>query len=123
MPLSSLNWIWQNSHFAHKASFSLTSATGLVKFLAEVGLRVLHAILPFESKDNGQVRSTDGALLFLAYPLNIIQGSLALKVVEDVTSVLAGDFGIKRYAGDSYWMANYKNLFPKKIELPTFLMT
>jgi len=110
--LSTLNL--KETPLSQKALFGLESANGLVTYLAKVGLETLNRILPFECREEESVRETDGALVFLVYPLQIVQGDLARKVLEDVAGQLAGDHGIRRYLGDSYWMANYKNLFSEE---------
>eukprot|EP00123_Amoebidium_parasiticum_P013672 comp22090_c0_seq1/m.32213 comp22090_c0_seq1/g.32213 ORF comp22090_c0_seq1/g.32213 comp22090_c0_seq1/m.32213 type:complete len:483 (-) comp22090_c0_seq1:537-1985(-) len=78
------------------------------------GQAALASILPYESRDEGATRTTDGALLFLVYPLRIVEGDIARKIVTDVVDHLAGDNGIRRYSGDSYWMADYKTLFSEE---------
>jgi hypothetical protein len=95
-------------------NYFISDPNDLLLFLYHVGLQKLNEILPFESRTPGQERQVDGALLFLAYPLQIIQGELADTVVGQVVEKLSGDFGIKRYLGDSYWMADYKNLFTEE---------
>jgi hypothetical protein len=37
---------------------------------------------------------------------------MAQQIVEDVLANLQGDYGIRRYLGDSYWTANYKDKVP-----------
>ncbi len=76
------------------------------------GTLALHTILPFECiQDDPLVnRKEDAALLFLAYPLNIIDAETTLQVVKNVTQQLMGPIGIRRYNGDSYWCADYRDL-------------
>ncbi|KAJ3388449.1 hypothetical protein HDU92_001523 [Lobulomyces angularis] len=86
----------------------------LVSNLKEEGLKKMNSILPFESRDAGAEREADGALLFLIYPLQIITGEMAQIVVDNVVRDLLGEHGIRRYKGDSYWMADYKAVFSEE---------
>lgn len=71
------------------------------------GRAVLDAVLPFESPP---VRRADAATLFLVEPLEVVTGDAARAVVEVIDTELTGPYGIRRYAGDSYWCANYREL-------------
>ncbi|KAJ3190421.1 hypothetical protein HDU85_000717 [Gaertneriomyces sp. JEL0708] len=84
-----------------------TDLLDLTTFLLQKGETALQEILPFESRVPFE-RKSDAALLFLIYPLGIVQGDMARQVVKNVVSDLAGAYGIRRYLGDSYWMADYK---------------
>ena len=79
--------------------------------LVQHGLSQLQAILPWECRqdDPTQRRRYDAALLFLIYPYRIVEGKLADEIASDVTSHLLGEHGIRRYLGDSYWCADYKD--------------
>lgn len=83
----------------------------LTNELCHRGLSQLEAILPWECRqdDPTQHRRYDAALLFLIYPYRVVEGTLADEIASDVTSHLLGDHGIRRYLGDSYWCADYKN--------------
>lgn len=49
-------------------------------------------------------------MLFLIYPLDIIQDeNLENQILNNVIKKLKGDYGIRRYIGDSYWSADYKD--------------
>lgn len=96
------------------------SALEVVSLLAKEGMKALLDILPFESRTDGAVRETDGALLFLVYPLQIVSDELAVQILDGVTANLVGEFGIRRYLGDSYWMANYKSLFTEESRTADF---
>ncbi|MFO1042513.1 MAG: glycoside hydrolase family 15 protein [Planctomycetaceae bacterium] len=74
------------------------------------GERALASILPAEciQSDPAQARRYDSALLFLIYPFQVVGPQMADMIVEDVTTHLMGDYGIRRYLGDSYWCADYK---------------
>lgn len=83
-----------------------------VDSLVQQGQATLDEILPAEciQADPLLSRKYDGALLFLICPLGLIQGELAETIMEDVRSHLMGDYGIRRYLGDSYWCADYKEM-------------
>ncbi|KAI9189550.1 hypothetical protein H9P43_000983 [Blastocladiella emersonii ATCC 22665] len=87
-----------------------TAGHDLVQQLHAKGAATLAEILPYESRTPGAERATDAALLFLVYPLNVVPHGMARRIVHDVVRDLAGDYGIRRYAGDSYWCAGYKTL-------------
>ena len=78
-----------------------------VRRLAARGRAVLDATLPFESPPE---RGADAATLFLVEPLGVIHGSRAESVLELVDRELTGPYGIRRYRGDSYWCADYREL-------------
>ena len=82
--------------------------------LLRKGKEVLHKILPHEclGPDNASKRRYDAALLFLVFPLDIVSPTIASIILEDVSTVLKGQIGIRRYLGDSYWCADYRKLFP-----------
>lgn len=73
--------------------------------LIDKGETQLDTFLPDESPP---VRKADGALLFLVYPLEVLSEQRAKDVLNSVFKDLKGDYGIKRYIGDSYWCADYK---------------
>jgi phosphorylase kinase alpha/beta subunit len=75
--------------------------------------KALMQILPAEciQSDVTKNRRYDAALVFLIYPLNIIQDRvLEDQILNDVKSQLQGPYGIRRYPGDSYWCADYRDL-------------
>ena len=74
------------------------------------GRRALTTILPSEciQADPQKNRRYDSALLFLIYPYRVVTGEMADHIVADVTGNLMGEHGIRRYLGDSYWCADYK---------------
>ena len=71
------------------------------------GRKQLDAFLPWETPG---VRKADAATLFLIYPLNVVGEKQADAILDTVLTDLMGDYGIKRYLGDSYWGADYKTL-------------
>lgn len=85
--------------------------------LIKRGRDALDAILPMEciQDDPAKRREYDAALLFLVYPLKVVEGEVADQIVERVINNLQGPFGIRRYLGDSYWSPDYKkNLSPER---------
>lgn len=81
------------------------------------GQNAMLAILPEEciQQDPLKHRKYDAALLFLIEPLQIVSGALADRIINNVIDHLQGEYGIRRYLGDSYWCADYKTkLDPEK---------
>lgn len=73
----------------------------------------LCGILPAEcvQADSSKNRRHDAALLFLIYPLNIVGDRVTEdQILGNVRTHLQGDYGIRRYPGDSYWCADYRDL-------------
>lgn len=87
---------------------TLTEAR-LTKLVAE-GRKSLLSHLPHECNDPDPAkrREADAALLFLIYPLEIVDDATAQAIIEQVVRDLQGEIGIRRYKGDSYWCADYK---------------
>jgi phosphorylase kinase alpha/beta subunit len=75
------------------------------------GAAALKAILPWESRDSqlSHARQQDAALLFLIYPLEIVDDCQAEHIVHNVINHLQGEYGIKRYLGDSFYCTNYES--------------
>ena len=86
------------------------STPELVKSLTSKGRAALDSILPAEcvQLNPGQQRKYDAALLFLIYPLRVVDSSMAERILENVREHLQGEYGIRRYEGDSYWAPDYK---------------
>jgi len=84
----------------------------LLKKLRNHGETALAEILPSEctQPDPKKFRRFDAALVFLCYPLNAVDRKTKDLILDDVAENLTGDFGVRRYQGDSYWCANYKDL-------------
>ncbi|MGE5607915.1 MAG: glycoside hydrolase family 15 protein [Bacillota bacterium] len=82
----------------------------LLDELIAKGRASLRRILPAEciQAKSPQRRRYDAALLFLIYPLEVITGKIADRVLQDVLENLQGDHGVRRYVGDSYWAPDYK---------------
>jgi phosphorylase kinase alpha/beta subunit len=81
-----------------------------VNDLMDRGEQALAAILPAEcaQSDAAKQRHYDAALLFLIYPYRVVSPQMADRIVSNVTTHLMGDHGIRRYNGDSYWCADYR---------------
>lgn len=77
--------------------------------LAARGRAALNACLPHECAqiDPAKNRRYDSALLFLLFPLNVIDGPMAELLLHDNERYLSGEYGIRRYLGDSYWAPDY----------------
>jgi hypothetical protein len=82
--------------------------------LIEKGMTALEGILPAEciQTDPAKRRRYDAALLFLIYPLRVVGEEMAHQILQDVINHLQGDYGIRRYLGDSYWAPDYKKKLP-----------
>lgn len=78
--------------------------------LVDEGRRELAANLPYECRhsDPAKGREADAALLFLIYPLEIVDEPTSDAIIDLVLRDLLGPIGIRRYRGDSYWCADYK---------------
>ena len=77
----------------------------LLDTLIRKGKMQLDGFLPDESP--GQ-RDADAALLFLIYPLEVVSKRQETMIIELILSRLKGEYGIKRYIGDSYFCADYE---------------
>lgn len=93
----------------HDLQGSLVTAE-IVQSLIEAGRKALLQILPAEciQPDPLKRRRYDAALLFLIYPLQVVTGEMADRIVGDVMQELRGEIGISRYPLDSYWAPDYK---------------
>lgn len=76
------------------------------------GEQALAEILPAECTqlDPLKARRYDAALIFLIYPLEVVDSAMATQIIDDVRQQLTGPIGIRRYNGDSYWCADYRDL-------------
>ena len=97
----------------HVSGLSMVAARELemaATALIDEGSRALLAILPAECVQLSprQHRRYDAALLFLVYPLGVVEGALAELIVDDVCRYLQGAVGIRRYLRDSYWAPDYE---------------
>jgi phosphorylase kinase alpha/beta subunit len=81
-----------------------------IEELVRRGREALAAHLPHECRhaDPAKAREADAALLFLVYPLEVVDDGIADEIITLVRRDLAGEIGIRRYRGDSYWCGDYK---------------
>jgi phosphorylase kinase alpha/beta subunit len=86
------------------------------------GLSSLAAILPAEcvQSDPAKARRYDSALLLLVHPFDVVEPRMADTIVDDVIRNLAGDLGIRRYLGDSFWCPDYKQRVPPESRTADF---
>jgi hypothetical protein len=89
-------------------------STDFLDRLIEEGKRALKKILPAEcvQPDPRKNRPCDAALLFLIYPLEVVDDVMGQRIVDDVLDHLQDEYGIRRYLGDAYWTADYKDKVP-----------
>ncbi|HAC64711.1 MAG TPA: phosphorylase kinase [Cyanothece sp. UBA12306] len=86
-----------------------TITINFVDQLLQKGNQELDKILPFECIQAGEKRREyDGALLFLIYPLKVVNENQSEHIIQNVSNNLQGNYGIKRYLKDSFWAADYK---------------
>jgi hypothetical protein len=100
---------------ARRLGFGLARIERNVRLLTDLrGKGALDAILPAECVQPARQkrRRFDATLLFLVYPIGVVGQAMADRIVGDVVRHLQGDVGIRRYIGDSYWCADYRELFP-----------
>ncbi len=100
----------KSSHNADQFAYQDKVVTiELLDQLIQNGDVALAEILPYECRSpEAKARRYDAALLFLIYPLNVLDPTMADRIVEDVIRNLQGDYGIKRYLRDSFWAADYR---------------
>lgn len=110
------NLLMRNAELASHCKYRNSLVT--VEFLNElinIGIISLENILPSECiQPFSQQRRYDAALLFLIYPLQIVDEEIADTILKDVIDNLQGDHGIRRYLGDSFWCRDYKDI-PEEI--------
>lgn len=87
-----------------------------VAALADRGRRTLSEILPNECTQPApqQNRRYDAALLFLIYPLNVVDGPTAELLLHDTEQYLTGHVGIRRYLRDSYYAPDFDRDYPEE---------
>ncbi len=88
-----------------------------VNDLLDRGQSALREILPMECAQLDPVkrRNYDSALLFLIYPLRVVEDDMADQIIRDVETHLLGEHGVRRYLGDSFWCADYKALQSREL--------
>lgn len=92
------------------------SSLELLKSLISEGRQKLDSILPNEciQPDKAKWRAYDAALLFLIYPLQVVQDRQKRdEILANTREHLQGEYGIRRYIGDSYWAPDYKVKLPE----------
>lgn len=84
--------------------------------LVDRGRAALESILPHECAQlaPNKNRRYDAALLFLLFPLGVVEGPMAELLLHDVNRFLKGEFGVRRYLGDSYWAPDYEERLPAR---------
>src|SRR5271157_5437900 len=96
----------------HKEGEKLTVPEGMLAMLdhlIEKGRARLDATLPFEAAPK---RLADSALLSLIHPLEVVRDPAAQDAILSLVQArLKGEFGIRRYAGDSYFCQDYDQWF------------
>ncbi|MDJ0903961.1 MAG: glycoside hydrolase family 15 protein [Xenococcus sp. MO_188.B8] len=104
-----------NNDYASDKYKGKSVTIGFLKDLINRGTSSLNNILPFECRQAApKQRRYDAALLFLIYPLQVVEGEMADQILNDVIENLQGDYGIRRYLGDSFWCRDYKDI-PEEI--------
>lgn len=106
--LGELNKIIIENKYSIQYQGRTVSSEFVIELIAK-GQNSLHAILPAECIQPEKYRRYDAALLFLIFPLNVVNEEIADQILNDVRTHLQGDYGIRRYLGDSYWSADYKD--------------
>jgi len=100
----------ESSRLEARKSTSDSKTKEKLRTLSAKGHARLEATLPFESPPE---RMVDSALLSLIHPLNVVRGrEIEDGILSVVQARLKGEFGIKRYAGDSYFCQDYDEWFP-----------
>jgi hypothetical protein len=114
--LDALKAMLKANYALHKdfRSTKLKVDMDLVDELRDHGGRALKVILPSEciQPDRRKRRPFDAALLFLIYPIRVVDLAMEGRIISDVIGHLQGEVGIRRYLGDSYWCADYRELLP-----------
>lgn len=111
--LRELSGLLQSSGEVRAAAEAAGLPFSLLPALQEQCRTALLKILPAEcvQPDPAKNRRYDAALLFLIWPLDIVGDcELEDRIIEDVRTQLLGQHGIRRYPGDSYWCADYRQL-------------
>lgn len=109
--LRELLTLLRDTHGQHiPTAYRSALGVDVVEELLNEGTRALAGILPAECVDNNpfKQRRYDAALLFLIYPLDVVDQSMADQIVEDVCTHLGGDVGVRRYIRDSFWCTDYR---------------
>ncbi len=114
--LQALRSLFDNPKYEYAlAKYGRGIETWEVDWLIHQGRAALARQLPAECAQAhpSQHRRYDAALLFLVYPYRVVDDAMADQIVSEVVEHLAGPIGIRRYLGDSYWCADYKDLLAR----------
>jgi len=89
--------------------------------LVKSGEQALTRILPAEcvQADPRKARAYDAALLFLIYPLSVVDDNTADLIVSRTEQKLRTAIGIKRYLGDSFYCTDYESQMERRNDDPT----
>lgn len=101
------NGMWEENMEIHASSIgACVAGLNAIKMLVNVdeelikkGEETLRFLLPRES----EMKSTDLALLSLIYPYRVVNRTIALKILENVTNDLERTYGCIRYKNDQYY--------------------
>ncbi|MGA2499795.1 MAG: glycoside hydrolase family 15 protein [Tepidisphaeraceae bacterium] len=100
-----------NGNYLRYGTAVSVDSRDLVDRLIAAGESSLRDILPWEcvQPDAAKNRRFDSALLFLIFPLEVVDAAMAGRILADVAGHLQGEYGIRRYLGDSFWSPDYKH--------------
>lgn len=115
--LQSLDRLLQNESLLAEFQYKENPVSlALVGELIAKGNRMLERILPAEciQPEPEKNRRYDAALLFLIYPLQVVDEAMGDRILADVIHHLQGGHGIRRYLEDSFWCADYKKKLPSE---------
>lgn len=106
----------------HRLSESNPLTPELLDELIAHGENSLATILPCECVQPAPEKSRryDGALQFLLYPLDVLDESISDVILSDVRENLQGEYGIRRYIGDSFWAPGYKKKLSEDMRTADF---
>jgi hypothetical protein len=96
--------------------------TDFLDILIAEGKQALEKILPAEciQADVNKYRRYDAALLFLIFPMEIVDEQMTKQILSDVIEHLQGDYGVRRYVCDSFWSADYKKILKPELRTADF---
>ncbi|MEI6232372.1 MAG: glycoside hydrolase family 15 protein [Planctomycetota bacterium] len=121
--LTMMRAYWSEKSLEGKHGATSYSVTlDLLDDLISNGQSALHTILPSECIQEAPTkkRRNDGALVFLIYPLDVLDEKTADTILSDTKATLQGDYGIRRYIGDSFWAPGYKSKLSEDVRTADF---
>lgn len=98
------------SNYCQYQNKTIAIAFELLNALIQKGSNALKEILPAECIQTQNQRRYDAALLFLIYPLAVVDEKTSDRIIADVTNNLQGEYGISRYLHDSFWCRDYQEI-------------